>query len=91
MSVDIPQEARQKYIERRRTDLENCKSALQRHEYEFLARVGHQIKGNASTFGYEELSEIAINMEEQALARDSENLVKTLVRFSQFLSEPLVE
>jgi len=91
MSVDIPKEARVKYIERRRTDLENCKNALQQHEFEILARVGHQIKGNASTFGYEELSEIAIEMEELALAKDSENLAKNLARFSKFLSQPLVE
>lgn len=87
MSVDIPIEARQKYIERRRADLENCKKAMQQHDYEIVARVAHQIKGNASTFGYEELSEIAVDLEEQALAKDPENLTKTLARFSQFLSQ----
>ena len=87
MSVDIPKEARQKYIERRRIDLENCKQALTQKDFEILARVAHQIKGNASTFGYEELAEIAIDMEEKALAKDPENLSKVLARFSKFLSQ----
>jgi HPt (histidine-containing phosphotransfer) domain-containing protein len=88
MSVDIPKEARQKYIERRRLDLENCKKALEQRDFEVLARVGHQIKGNASTFGYEELGEIAISMEEQALAKNSEKLSQVLAQFSKFLSQP---
>lgn len=88
MSVDIPKEARQKYIERRRLDLENCKHALEKRDFEVLARVAHQIKGNASTFGYDELSEIAIDMEVYALAKNSENLSKVLGKFSKFLSQP---
>jgi len=88
MSVDIPKEARQKYIERRRLDLENCKKALEQRDFDVLARVGHQIKGNASTFGYEELGEIAISMEEQALAKNSEKLSQVLAQFSKFLSQP---
>lgn len=88
MSVDIPKEALEKYIERRRVDLENCKQALEKKDFEVLARVGHQIKGNAATFGYEELGEIAIALEEQALAKHSENLSKILAKFSKFLSQP---
>lgn len=88
MSIDIPKEARQKYIERRRSDLENCKKALQEKDFEILARVAHQIKGNASTFGYDELSEIAVELEKMALAKNSEKLIQVLSRFSQFLYRP---
>lgn len=88
MSVDIPKEARQKYIERRRTDLENCNKALQQRDFEFLSRIAHQIKGNASTFGYDDLGSIAIQLEEFAQAKDTENIAKALSQFSQFLSRP---
>lgn len=88
MSVDIPKEARQKYIERRRADLENCNKALQQRDFDFLSRVAHQIKGNASTFGYDDLSGIAIRLEEFAHSKDTENIAKALAQFSQFLSRP---
>ncbi len=85
-NIDIPDEARQKYIERRRTDLENCKKALQQKDFDTIARVGHQIKGNASTFGYDELGTIAIEMEKSALSKDTGKLDSALSRFSKFLA-----
>lgn len=88
MSVDISQEAHQKYIERRRLDLESCKNALDKKDFEILARIAHQIKGNASTFGYDELKKIAMDMEKQALAKDSKKLLKVLFRFSKFILQP---
>ena len=86
-NIDIPEEARQKYIERRKTDLENCKKALQQKDFDAIARVGHQVKGNASTFGYEELGSIAIEMEKSALSKDAGKLDSVLTKFSKFLSK----
>ena len=87
-SIDIPKEALLKYIERRKTDLENCKKALAAEDYTALARIGHQIKGNASTFGYDELNVIAIDLEDMALKKDGAGLNAVILRFTQFLSKP---
>ena len=86
-SVDIPEEARLKYIERRKTDLETCKNALKQKDFDSIARVGHQVKGNASTFGYEDLSSIAIDLEKCALSKDASGLDSVLGRFTKFLSK----
>jgi HPt (histidine-containing phosphotransfer) domain-containing protein len=86
--VEIPEEARIKYIERRKVDLENCKKALQQQDFDTLARVGHQVKGNAATFGYDQLSTIAIDLEAFALKKDTKGLDSVLARFTKFLSQP---
>lgn len=85
-NIDIPEDVRRKYLERRKTDFENCQKAAEENDFEVLARVGHQIKGNASTFGFEDLSAIAIQMEEGALTRDSQKVTTALKKFSDFLS-----
>lgn len=86
LAVDIPQEFILKYIERRKTDLQVCEQALQKKDFESIARVGHQIKGNAASFGFNDLGTIAIDMETSALKHDEENLYKVMNRFSQFLA-----
>ena len=84
--VDIPEEARTKYIERRKVDLESCRKALTAQDFTTIARVGHQVKGNASTFGFEDLSSIAIDLEDHALKKDISGLNLALARFAKFLS-----
>lgn len=86
LAVDIPQEFILKYIERRKTDLQNCEQALQSKDFDAIARLGHQIKGNAASFGFDDLGSIAIDMETYALKHDEDNLHKVINRFNQFLA-----
>ena len=85
-SIEIPQEALTKYIERRKADLETCKKALQQKDFDAIARVGHQVKGNATTFGFDALSTIAIDLEKYAHSKDVGGLEKVMTRFTQFLA-----
>jgi HPt (histidine-containing phosphotransfer) domain-containing protein len=83
----IPEDIKLKYIERRKNDLTHCRQALADLNFQYLASIGHQIKGNASSFGYDELSLIAIEMEELALKMDAQNLISTLDRFENYLKD----
>ncbi|MBC7457123.1 MAG: Hpt domain-containing protein [Bdellovibrionaceae bacterium] len=85
LAADIPQEFILQYIERRKTDLEICEHALQSKDFDVMARVGHQIKGNAASFGFNDLGHIAIDMETYALKQDEQNLQKVMNRFHYFL------
>ncbi|MBC7419692.1 MAG: Hpt domain-containing protein [Bdellovibrio sp.] len=85
--IDIPEEAIIKYVERRKQDLADCRAAISKLDFKVLERVGHQIKGNASTFGFDELSKIAIEMENQALKKDVEKLKTALSRFESYLKK----
>ena len=60
---EIPIELRRKYIERRWADLKKCHDALAINDFSFLINLGHQMKGNAATYGFEKLGIIAEQIE----------------------------
>lgn len=70
--IDIPKEAIQKYLERRITDIENCRISLQRGDLAVCETVGHQLKGNGATFGFPEISTVGQSLELAAKAHDSD-------------------
>jgi HPt (histidine-containing phosphotransfer) domain-containing protein len=62
----ISDELRQKYLARRARDAEDLAVSLEAGQFDVLARIGHQLKGNASTYGYEQLAELGRKMEHAA-------------------------
>lgn len=79
--VNIPQEVRMRYIERRQKDIEALRSALRTQALEEFERIGHQLKGNASSFGYTDLEKVAIQME---LAGENRDMVEASRQLSLF-------
>lgn len=69
--MKIPDEMRAKYIERRKRDLDELRQAMAADNLEPFQRIGHQLKGNGATYGYDELGELGRRMEE---AGDQKNL-----------------
>lgn len=69
-TMHIPDEMRAKYIERRKRDLEELKLAFSSGNLESFQRIGHQLKGNGATYGYEELGELGRRMEEAGSDKD---------------------
>ena len=84
--ITIPEDVRQKYIERRKKDLADCRTALLNADFKCFAFIGHQIKGNALTFGFDELTPIALEMERLAVEKNVDNLHELLDRFEACLS-----
>jgi HPt (histidine-containing phosphotransfer) domain-containing protein len=87
MEIEIPPEARAKYLERREKDLEGCQTAIANLDFPFIERVGHQIKGNASTFGYAPLASIGEQMEAQALEKNTTSLKQSIEAFAAYLKQ----
>ncbi len=83
----IPQEARVKYIERRKKDVESLRSALEMKTYEEFKRIGHQLKGNAASFGYMDLEKVAIQLEVAGEKRDHLEASRQLQLFEQWLAK----
>lgn len=69
-AMTIPDEMRRKYIERRRRDHADLANALAAGDFDVLYRVGHQLRGNAATFGYDSLTLLGERMEAASQARD---------------------
>ena len=80
-TMQVPVEARQKYLERRKQDIIASKEALAKQDYHFLERLGHQIKGNAITFGFDEFTNIAVAMEQAAKAKNITQLQELVNQF----------
>jgi HPt (histidine-containing phosphotransfer) domain-containing protein len=79
MDITIPIEAKLKYIERRKKDFESCDAAVKAQDYKFFQKIGHDLKGNAITFGFAPLSSLGEKLEAAANKNDIES-VKTLVK-----------
>ena len=77
----VPIEARQKYLERRKQDIVASKEALSKKDFNFLERLGHQVKGNAVTFGFDELTDIAVDIEVAAKANNIDRLSELVQKF----------
>ena len=68
--MDVPHEFRVQYLERRKSDLQSCMDAIQKNEFATLERIGHQMKGNATSFGFDELATIGELLEDAAKKQD---------------------
>jgi HPt (histidine-containing phosphotransfer) domain-containing protein len=82
----IPEEARQKYIERRKKDIESLRSALAQKTFDEFKRIGHQLKGNAASFGYNDLEKVAIQLEVAGEKQDAHEASRQLGLFEQWLT-----
>ncbi len=81
-AMQVPTEARQKYLDRRKQDIVACQEALTKEDFHFLERIGHQIKGNAVTFGFDELTNVAVAIEIAAKAKDLHQLKDLVAKFT---------
>jgi HPt (histidine-containing phosphotransfer) domain-containing protein len=69
------------YIQRRLSDLAECNKAIESGDFSFIEKVGHQVKGNAQSFGFDILSPIGIEMEAAAKAGHIDSIKKAVLDF----------
>jgi HPt (histidine-containing phosphotransfer) domain-containing protein len=70
MNPEIPLSAKTKYIDRRLKEIVQCREALESNDLSISERIGHQMKGNASTFGFRSLEGIARDLETASLEKN---------------------
>jgi HPt (histidine-containing phosphotransfer) domain-containing protein len=85
--MKIPEEMRKKYAERRARDAEALERALEQNNFDVLSKVGHQLKGNAATFGYEPLAELGRKMELAVENRSMADAKQCLFALKAWLQE----
>ena len=62
-----------------------CSQKIHQQDWTYFCRLGHQLKGNAASFGFEDLAVIAERMETWATNQDSRRLEETLEEFSLWI------
>jgi HPt (histidine-containing phosphotransfer) domain-containing protein len=64
MDMDLPKEIIETYLQRRAFDVVSLQKSLSENSVKEFNRIGHQLVGNAPSFGFDELSPIASQMED---------------------------
>lgn len=59
----LPFEVTQRYLERRRDEIVIFQKSLSENNVKEFNRIGHQLAGNATSYGFNELTPIASRME----------------------------
>jgi HPt (histidine-containing phosphotransfer) domain-containing protein len=89
LTLEIPDDLKIRYLERRRKDVVSFSEAIATGDFATLERMGHQIKGNALSFGFPELQDIGRDIEDLALKKNKSELEKQLVVFTDWVrSQP---
>ncbi len=73
------------YIEKRYTDIETIRSALQNGEYVIIERLGHGMKGSGGGYGFEKITEIGKTIELAAKDRNAEQIISMLEELKNYL------
>lgn len=85
--MELPIEIRTNYFKNRLQDYGECLEALELKTSEKISRVGHQMKGNAITFGFDGLADIGENLENAAFNKDWDKIKIYIEKFGAYLSE----
>jgi HPt (histidine-containing phosphotransfer) domain-containing protein len=85
--MEIPLKLRQNYVRRRQEDIISCESALKNKDFKVIETIGHQMKGNGLSFGYENIAKLGEQMELAAKNQNSEELNRLLESFSEVVSQ----
>lgn len=79
------------YLDKRGEDLREIQQSLEdikdNSNLEKIKKIGHKIKGSAGLYGFSELSEIGVRLEDTALKGDLNKLFNVVNEFRSFLNE----
>lgn len=81
----IDAHAIQRYVARREEEVQNCSQALQNKQFTVLRDTAHKILGNCTTFGFEELQEIAATLQISANNEDPASCVEALNKLQDWV------
>ncbi len=73
------------YLAKRRQDVQTCRDALSKGDFETLRMLGHKMKGTGSGYGFPFLTEIGGSIESASQARDAKQVAEQLERFASYV------
>ncbi len=85
-NINIPEDARARYLERRKVDLEMLRADVRNLSFDAFKRIGHQLRGNAASFGYPELEAVGIRMEDAGDRQDQKSASTCLEHFAAWVT-----
>jgi HPt (histidine-containing phosphotransfer) domain-containing protein len=86
-TMEVPLKLKLNYIERRKSEIPLCQTSLDQRDFKTLERVGHQLKGNGLTFGFENLAKIGADLESAAKSENYEASVTLVARLAEAVQQ----
>ncbi|MGZ3726874.1 MAG: Hpt domain-containing protein [Pseudobdellovibrio sp.] len=87
---NIPEELRDLipgYLERRRLEIEDLRLFLSERDYETIGKIGHKLKGNGSSFGFDHITELGELIMIAAKNKNSVEIEKLIIELEKEVAE----
>lgn len=75
------------FMENRRQDIENLKSASENRDFETLRSIGHSLKGVGGGYGFMLITELGAAIESAAREQDLDTTNKCIMDLSEYLQK----
>lgn len=75
------------FLSNRRGQIQSWREAVATGNLPLLSRVGHELKGTAGAFGFQQLSSLGAELEEKVAKGDLNGSGDTLERMIEFLDQ----
>jgi HPt (histidine-containing phosphotransfer) domain-containing protein len=76
-----------RYLENRRREVQILAQAYQKRDFQTIQGIGHKLKGNAASYGFEYLTEIGTNLESAAMAQEDGSILPLIRKYEDYLSK----
>jgi CheY-like chemotaxis protein len=74
------------YLANRAIEVDEIKAALERNDFEKIDRIGHNMRGSGSMFGFEDLTAIGTELQRAVAAGDGARITRLRERMREFVS-----
>jgi HPt (histidine-containing phosphotransfer) domain-containing protein len=75
------------YLLRRAEEVRRLGELLKAGDFDTIQSIGHKLSGNASTYGFHEISRIGVEIENAAQCKDSFKIKALIARFAEYLGQ----
>jgi CheY-like chemotaxis protein len=72
------------FLQVKRADLERAREALERKDYELVAQVGHELKGEGGLYGFDWVTKMGDDLEKAAAGEDEAQMAKCITQLTEF-------
>jgi HPt (histidine-containing phosphotransfer) domain-containing protein len=73
------------FLENRKKDTESIGEALAQGDFETIRILGHSMKGAGGSYGFDAITDIGKSLEQDALAKNSEEIKRSVQELSAYL------
>ena len=73
------------FLKNRRKDIMEIESLLAADDYETIQRLGHSMKGAGGGYGFDEITDIGIHIEQAAKEKNAAEIRTQMERLSSYL------